>query len=233
MSSPAPAPDMDRATYLAQLRAVVAALEAGDDAAGERQLDQLLRRRESGLFVSLARLTRELHVAIKDFNLDQRLQQLAGQDMPEACARLEYVAKLSEQAAHTTLDMVDSSRLQIAVMERCCSQLQPLLSGNGVNLVRQLSAATDALKGNFSAISQAQGYQDLSGQILRRVTDLVRSVEAALIKLLHATHGTGRETSPAEPLANASLAGPHVPGLSGSAPVSQTDADALLLELGF
>ncbi len=226
-------PSGDRADYLAHLRLVVAALESGDEEAGELLLNQLLRCREEGLFVNLARLTRELHEAMNEFNLDHRLQQLAGEEIPDACVRLGYVAKLGEDAAHRTLDHVDGCRTQMAVMDSCVAGLRALDVAAALPLAARIAAAGEALKGHFTAISQAQEYQDLSGQVIRRVITLVQNVEGALIKLLHATNrslkpGSGRISPP-----TAELAGPAVPGLVGSQSVSQQDADALLLELGF
>ena len=60
----------DRAEYVARLREILSALEADDQALFELRLNQLMRLREDGLFVNLAKLTRELHQAVKDLNFD-------------------------------------------------------------------------------------------------------------------------------------------------------------------
>ena len=96
----------------------------------------------------------------------------------------------------------------------------------------QLRAANEALRGKLSQLAQAQEYQDLAGQVIKRVTLLVRSVERALIDLLRAS-GThlGNRTSASE----APPSGLHGPAIAGVSPaaVSQDDADSLLAELGF
>lgn len=234
----------DRNEYLGRLREILAALEADDAGLFESRLNQLVRAREEGLFVNLAKLTRELLNAVRDLNFDDRLQQLAGNDIPDARARLDYVVKLGEDAAHRTLDHVDDARKLIDTLGGCAERIgevQSKLSGNerlGLAPALHESAETirhvaGEVRGHLSAISQAQEYQDLSGQVIRRVISLVHNIEGALIKLLKATND-GLKPTPSAPISTASgeLAGPAVPGLETGAQ-SQQDADALLAELGF
>ena len=91
-----PVPIPDRQEYIERLRQILSALEADDQSLFEARLNQLMRLREDGLFVNLAKLTRELHQAVRDLNFDDRLQQLAGSEIPDACVRLDYVVKLGE-----------------------------------------------------------------------------------------------------------------------------------------
>lgn len=236
----------DRGEYVARLRDILAALEADDQALFEARLGQLVRLREDGLFVNLAKLTRELHQAVRDLNFDERLQQLAGSEIPDACVRLDYVVKLGEDAAHRTLDIVDDSRRQIDALAACVQRLAearqtlPLAAqaaaGAQLEAIGQdVARIAGELRTSFSAVSQAQEYQDLSGQVIRRVIALVHNIEGALIKLLRATSDGLRPVAGAATVAgvpNGELAGPAVPGLANGA-ASQQDADSLLAELGF
>lgn len=238
----------DRAEYIGRLRELLSALEADDQGLFESRLNQLMRQREEGLFVNLAKLTRELHQAVKDLNFDDRLQQLAGSEIPDACVRLDYVVKLGEDAAHKTLDVCDESRGLLDRLNGCAQQLaevreqlprEAALGVNGLSLANEVDriGATikdigGSLRGNFSAVAQAQEYQDLSGQVIRRVIALVHNIEGALIKLLKATNEGVRPQASTSAVANGELAGPTVPGLA-SGGQSQQDADALLAELGF
>jgi chemotaxis protein CheZ len=230
----------DRAEYIERLREILSALEADDQGLFEARLNQLMRAREEGLFVNLAKLTRELHQAVKDLNFDDRLQQLA------ACVRLDYVVKLGEDAAHKTLDVCDDSRGLINRLNGCVDSLDGIreklpavaaLPIKGLTLANEIERVEQtmrevggALRTSFSTIAQAQEYQDLSGQVIRRVIALVHNIEGALIKLLKATN-EGVKT-PSSAAVNGELAGPTVPGLSQGGQ-SQQDADALLAELGF
>ena len=222
--------------FVRQLRGIVASLECGDQDLAERQLDQLMRERESGLFSSLGRITRELHQAVQDIRIDGQLNQFAKADMPDACSRLDYVMQVTEKAAHRTLDLVESSRALTERAGRAMHELDELRSVSGQGAlaltaawaVSEINDCNAQLRANLSALAQAQEYQDLSGQVIRRVITLVRSVENALISLLQAAGQSAAapvvRTAPA-------LAGPAVAGLDQAH--NQQDADALLAELGF
>lgn len=213
----------DERLHLAScLRMLLSAVESGDEGGVERGLAELLRVREEGLFVHLARLTRELHRALGELGLDSRLSDLAGSGIPDACGRLDYVMQVTEQAAHRTLDLVDSTRA---------------LAGNilGRATAMQDSAARQAiledtatLRHQLTELAQAQEYQDIAGQTIKRVIGLVRSVEQALLDLLRAA-GTRPTMTGVPPPAPRGLQGPALPGTGHS----QQDADELLASLGF
>jgi len=238
----------DRAEYVARLRDILSALEADDQSLFETRLNQLMRAREEGLFVNLAKLTRELHQAVKDLNFDEKLQELAGNEIPDACKRLDYVVKLGEDAAHKTLDVCDDSRGLLNRLSGCVDSLDGIreklpavaaLPIKGLTLANEIERVEGAmreigaaLKVSFSTVAQAQEYQDLSGQVIRRVIALVHNIEGALIKLLRATNDGVRAPAASVAAAPGELAGPTVPGLSQGGQ-SQQDADALLAELGF
>lgn len=238
----------DRAEYVARLREILSALEADDQGLFEARLNQLMRAREEGLFVNLAKLTRELHQAVKDLNFDEKLQQLAGSEIPDACVRLDYVVKMGEDAAHKTLDVCDDSRALVDRLNGCIGTLDTLrerlptvapLPIKGLTLANDIEHVEQTmreiggqLRSNFSTIAQAQEYQDLSGQVIRRVIALVHNIEGALIKLLKATNEGVKAPTPTVSAGGGELAGPSVPGLSQGGQ-SQQDADALLAELGF
>lgn len=235
-----PTPTLGRADYLEALREILAALEDNDDVLFEQKLGMLIRRREEGLFVNLARITRELHTAVRELHFDTQLSQLASDGIPDACVRLEYVAQLTEDAAHRTLDLVDQSRTlthQVSAagisLGHVVTQLPEGAATISVELNRiqgEISDCAIGLSEKLSALSQTQEYQDLTGQVIKRVTKLVRDVESALISLLRAT-GTGANAGTTTAPATVGLQGPAVPGAVVGA--SQEDADALLASLGF
>ena len=205
----------DRDGLRQKLAALCAALDNGDDALFESCLAQLLREREESLFVRVAQLTRKLHDAMTGLQLDSQLSQLAGADIPDARSRLDYIARLGETAAHRTLDLV----------ERCQKNVQTLAASSGA------SEPLVELRAHLSELAQAQEYQDLSGQVIQRVTRLVQNVEGALLELLRAagSHTVGRPVAATVGTARPTeLLGPG--SKSGN---SQEDADALLSSLGF
>lgn len=235
-----------RARTVQRLRELLTAFEAGDDAAFEAGMDALAREREDGLFVYVARLTRELHQAVAEMRLDERLAHLAGDEIPDARHRLDYVMQVTEKAAHRTLDLVDQAREVTAGIERAAAHLaeteavlaetHPDVANVGVlmhDVHGELLGQAALLRRTLSDLAQAQEYQDISGQIIKRVITLVRNMETALLELLRAAGG-GLQSVPPRPIQALSgeLAGPAVPAL-GTAAASQQDADELLASLGF
>ncbi|HSW12221.1 MAG TPA: protein phosphatase CheZ [Solimonas sp.] len=201
------------------LRGVLSALESGEDELVEQRLSELLRAREQGLFVHLARLTRQLHGALGELSLDNRLADLAG-GIPDACGRLDYVVQVTEQAAHRTLDLVETTRGLVLRMQQSAAVIEAPASAR-----QAILQDAEALRAQLGELAQTQEYQDIAGQTIKRVIALVQNVEGALLDLLRAA-GTRVGTPPPPPRG---LQGPALPG--GGA--SQQDADELLASLGF
>jgi chemotaxis protein CheZ len=234
-----------RAQLSARLRDLLDAIERDDDAAVDAGMVALVRSHDESLFAHVARLTRGLHQAVVDLRLDEQLATFAGDQIPDARSRLDYVMKVTETAAHRTLDLVDQARTVTDGMEQAVSHLgeaenvlsvaHPDVANVGV-LIADVAATLRThgayLRQTLSELAQAQEYQDISGQIIRRVITLVRNVETALLELLRASGG-GLQSVPTRPIQalTGELPGPAVPGNDPSA--SQQDADELLASLGF
>ncbi len=189
------------------------------------------------LYAGVARLTRGLHEGLRELGLDSRLERVAGNDIPDACARLDRVVTMTESAAHLTLDLVEDGRavadalhdvaLHLALPRIAVEAGGPACDLNGSRLT--VVEAEQHLREILTALAQAQEYQDLSGQLIRRVISLVRNVESTLLELLGAG---GVQSAPQLPInqMQAGLSGPAMPG-AGAA--DQDDADRLLASLGF
>lgn len=229
-----------RQEVLGRLRDMSAALEQGDDALFAERLQDLLRRREDGFFLRIAQLTQDLRRAFTELDSDARWNALAG-ELPDASARLDHVIKLTEQAAHRTLDLVEESQSQLASLSGSLQTLASMRArllmaagsaGSLAVLAQELEGAEQAighsqsqLRAKLSELAMAQEYQDLTGQLLKRVTGVIREVERELMKLLSLRSGAQ------EPVvaADKGLEGPVVPGLEKAGTVNgQADADALL-----
>ncbi|MDP3858387.1 MAG: protein phosphatase CheZ [Stagnimonas sp.] len=229
-----------RAELLGRLKDMTLALEQGDDALFAERLQDLLRRREDGFFTRIAQLTQDLRAVFAAMEGDSRWNALAS-ELPDAGARLDHVLRLTEQAAHRTLDLVDESQLHLVTLGSCGQTIastrarltmaagaSPALAQLAADLQgaeQALSHSHGQLRGKFSELAMAQEYQDLSGQLLKRVTNVIREVERELMKLLSQRSGTQERP----PVADKGLEGPVVPGLEKAGAVSgQDDADALL-----
>lgn len=170
--------------------------------------------REAQLLCGIQQIQRTLDEALRDLQLDSVLSRFAHDDIPDVVSRLDHVVRMTEDAAHQTLDLVETARGLVNGWQR-----RPMEAQHAEE-VRELA-------GLLSAVALAQGYQDLTGQIIRRVVGMVHSVETALHALLRAA-GT-----PAAAPARKWDGKPEGPGvLAVDRAVSQNDADDLLADLG-
>jgi chemotaxis protein CheZ len=223
------------------------ALAAGDEAVFYAELDALLQRRERMLFVDLRKLTGDLQSALQRFRVDSRLADLAEKDVPNARLRLDHVLKLTDEAAHRTLDLVEQSG---PLAERTGRSAQALIEAwqqfrdrkiavdDFHRMVREMDAHLQAagadmgkVRENLSEVLLAQGYQDLTGQILRGVMKLVSELEIALADLVRLSR-SGTRSRPVSDETRRGF-GPSIPGInSGPSVNGQQDVDALLSGLG-
>jgi chemotaxis protein CheZ len=230
-----------------QARLLLARLEAGDEAAAATALDALTRLRESELFQEIGKLTRELHDTLNAFRLDSRVASLANVDIPDAKDRLHYVVRMTEQAATVTLNRVEESRPICKTQRERSAALAAswnrfLNREMGVEEFRQLAAEVGeffawternatTLDAGLSEVLMAQSYQDLTGQIIKRVIALVEEVEGNLVNLIRLS---GQRFAPQTQSDAIRLEGPQVPGReSPDAVANQDEVDDLLSSLGF
>jgi chemotaxis protein CheZ len=232
----------------ASIEALSCALATGNEQRFYTELDALVQRREFALFGDLSKLTRHLQEALERFRIDSRLVDLAEKEVPNAIHRLDHVLKLTDEAAHRTMDLVEQS---CPLAERTAQQATELLplwqrfrarnmaveefQGMVLRLDAFLNAARsdmDSVRNNLAEVLMAQGYQDLSGQIIRGVMKLVTELEHALAELVRLSkrHGDTRRCVSDETRRGF---GPAIPGIDNGPAVSdQQDVDALLLGLG-
>ena len=236
---------------LALAKTLVAHLESGDSEGAGSVLAELAGFSDNLLFQEVGRLTRELHNAINGFAMDASLIDIAENEIPDAAERLRYVITTTEQAANTTLGAVEDS-LPLADSLRSdarhlADQWERFNSRQlSVDDFRELShelsqflsvtqANSEALHNKLSEVLMAQSYQDITGQIIRKVIDLVKDVEGKLVELVRISGGRGKCAEQGETgAADTSVQGPVVPGVDkGDVVANQDDVDDLLSSLGF
>lgn len=241
----------DEIPWLERAREVVARIELNDEAAARSLVDELAHVREMELFREIGKLTRDLHEALNAFRLDGRLSELASREIPDAKERLNHVIVLTERAANRTLTAVETGLPQAEALgteaRRLRDQWQRFRAramaadefrglARGVDeFLGRVDTDTEALRSQLSEILMAQDFQDLTGQVIRRVIDLVHDVEESLIGLLRVSGGRLTETGPApRETETHGGAGPVVPGVEhGEVVNGQDDVDDLLSSLGF
>ena len=238
---------------LALARKLVEQLEAGNVAEADSTISELAGDEKSGpLFQEVGRLTRELHEAINNFVLDDQMAELVNVDMPDAKERLQYVIETTEKAANDTLTAIESA---MPVSENIkdksthfCEEwdrfLQRemdvedfrMLSKELREFLASLATESHEVHNRLNDIMMAQGFQDLTGQVIKKVIALVKDVESRLVEIIRLSGDahTSKNDDKIRQQKMADESGPAIPGVTQSEVVSgQDDVDDLLSSLGF
>ncbi|MCF7516981.1 MULTISPECIES: protein phosphatase CheZ [Pseudoalteromonas] len=245
---------------LEQARQLVEYLENGEQEKADKLILDTASKEQSELFAEIGKLTRQLHEALKNFDLDTRLTGLTTEAIPDAKQRLNYVMEMTESAANKTMDAVEASlpiaqqladdiatikptwdrlmnrEIELGEFKSLCHSLDKFMNSS--------QTKTDELQGLMTNVLMAQDYQDLTGQVIRRVIELVREVEDSLINLLtvFGSQEDGHQKQEKQAIEQApaqsdTLAGPEGPIIdkeSRDDVVSgQDEVDDLLSSLGF
>ncbi len=237
---------------LEKARALVKHLEAGEEDEAIVVLDELSKTRESDLFVEIGKLTRELHEALNSFQLDDRIMDLTAQDIPDAKDRLEYVISMTESAANKTMDAIEScipvsdnigkkSQDLLVIWEKLMQkQLQAgefrELCKNTENFLKSTKTDADTLHTQMTQVLMAQDYQDLTGQVIRKVIKLVHEVEESLVTMIKmfGCMGALQDAQERETVSAVEAEGPIInPEKREDVVQNQDDVDDLLSSLGF
>lgn len=236
---------------LEQAKQLVTYLEAGDTDKVDILLTDIQSPLQSELFAEIGKLTRQLHNSMSNFQIDSRINDLANADIPDAKERLNYVITRTEDAANKTMDAVESI---FPVVENIQSQIRginPLwdkLMNNELDLsefkllcieidkfLKMTNAETDHMHSLMTDVLMAQDFQDLTGQVIRKVIDLVIEVEESLINML-TVFGISETAQKKTTLKTGKnlVEGPIVNTTDRDDVVSgQDDVDDLLSSLGF
>lgn len=225
------------ASYGQLITAMSDALDRGDEAAFDAAAWTLQGEHESPVLKGVRRIATDLQAALDQFGRSSRLVDMAERDVPDARHRLAHVLKLTDEAAHRTLDLVEQSQpMADALARRSEEYLRQLEQHRTPAALAEFLGATastaNEIRARLDEVLMTQGYQDITGQIIRGVMKLVDELEGALAELIKIgglrSQGLGEGVSSV-----AQLQGPVVPGVHRAAPMAaQTDVDALLSGLG-
>jgi chemotaxis protein CheZ len=250
-----PATKPDNTALLDCARELVSQLEAGNAPDAEKLIEELGRVREQTLFQELGKMTRQLHDALNGFAVDSRVHSLAESEIPDAKARLNHVIEMTEQSANRTLTAVEGTLPIAESLQNEANSLHEKWSrfrnkDMNVEEFRDMSKEIDGflavtkenadrIHGNLSEVMMAQDFQDLTGQIIRRVISLVQEVEENLVELIRLSGGVeaqaGSDQRGGEEGGIMRGIGPQVPGVDtgGESVSGQDEVDDLLSSLGF
>ena len=104
---------MDAADFRSRYRGVVARLNhafgVADEMAFEALVGELYAERDLTMRTGIARLSQSLADALTRFQLESRVSALAEREIPDARLRLDHVLKMTEEAVHRTLDLIEQA----------------------------------------------------------------------------------------------------------------------------
>ncbi|WP_299009480.1 protein phosphatase CheZ [uncultured Shewanella sp.] len=235
---------------LEQAKQLVDYLSAGDQASADELIKLIASPLQKELFDEVGRLTRQLHNAIVDFQVDERLIELANTDIPDAKERLNYVIDMTEQAANKTMDAVEGCLPLAATLSRNIASIRPswdklmcreIELRDFKTLCHEIQRFIDGsemdsqqLKSLLNEILLAQDFQDLTGQMIRRVIELVKEVEFNLVSLLTVFCDTPIKNQLDNDKKKMQVEGPIINAQSRQDVVTdQDEVDDLLSSLGF
>lgn len=194
----------------------------------------------------IGHVTRTLHDSLSGLGLDKIMERVA-QDIPDARDRLNYVAKMTEQAAERVLNATDvATPLQTELATQAVeleSRWKDVLSKASLkseyNQVAEetqqfflmTSKHTTETKALLMDIMMAQDFQDLTGQVIKKITSLAQDLEKQLLQVLI---DFSPATSKKEADVGVSLInGPQIDPDAVDVVASQEQVDDLLDSLGF
>lgn len=197
------------------------------------------------VFQRIGHMTRQLHDTLRELGYDKALED-AAKAIPDARQRLAYVAQMTEQAASRVLNATDVAR---PIQDRLQAQAAALsgrwdrlfggdlsvdefkaLAGDTRSYLADVPKQTAATNDQLMEIMMAQDFQDLTGQVIKKVVDLAQRMESELLQVLIEAMPQEMKAEAPEGLMN----GPAI-NAAGRADVvaNQEQVDDLLESLGF
>jgi len=151
------------------------------------------------VFQRVGHLTRTLHDALRELGYDKAVESAVG-TLPDARARLSYIAKLTGEAAHRVLSAAEQGQSlhgEIDAQARPLTARWEKLYANELSVEEFKALAADSRdfiasmqdRGRvgrelFSEIMMAQDFHDLTGQVIQRIVGIAQTLEDQLVKLL-------------------------------------------------
>ncbi|MGB4360092.1 MAG: protein phosphatase CheZ [Rhodoferax sp.] len=192
----------------------------------------------------IGQLTRQMREGMRELGLDKGIAR-AAEAIPDARDRLGYVAQMTERAAERALNAIDIAQPiqdDLSKQAKCLTErwdvwfASPLELDDARELVldtrsylTEVPVQARATNAQLMEIMMAQDFQDLTGQVIKKMMDVVKEMETQLLQLLV-------DNAPLEKrqdMSNSLLNGPQTRSGSPDAVDDQGQVDDLLASLGF
>jgi chemotaxis protein CheZ len=189
-------------------------------------------------------LTRSLYDSLRGLGLDKLIEK-AAHEIPNVKDRLDYVSKKSEESAKRVLDATDAAgplqdkieedgdalkaEWQSALQAAYNDEQYRMLAARTMQYLDETRKASVDTRQYLLEIMMAQDFQDLTGQVIKRISELATNMEQQLIQLLV-------DYAPSEMKRDAGaglLNGPQINPTAPEVVSNQDQVDDLLESLGF
>jgi chemotaxis protein CheZ len=207
------APELLTSSRRNRTKEVMSGLEDNDLASASDLTGQTSLARNQSLDPEVGRLSRDLHNAPRDLNLQRGTHVTAKverepSEMLAARSRLNDVFTITENAANKTLGRVDLAALirrsivdssialqndwQVLLVDPTVkSQDHSALFEQVEHPLSVLAKQGERIHTWLTDILFEQGYQDLSGQVIKRVIELISKVKKSLVRLVKIASNSG------------------------------------------
>lgn len=193
----------------------------------------------------IGHVTRTLHDSLQGLGFDKILEQVAT-EIPDTKERLNYVARMTEQAAERVLNATDLANPLQTKLANEGTELKKywleILSSKSLKSDYNIAArktlefielsdhTTKETKALLLEIMMAQDFQDLTGQVIKKITELAQDLEHQLLQVLIDFSPKLNKKESNSNLMN----GPQISiNIADDALASQKQVDDLLENLGF
>lgn len=198
------------------------------------------------IIARIGHLTRMLRDSLKELGLDQAIAQ-AAEAIPDARDRLDYVVQMTAQAAERALNCVEAAQPRQTRLEKEATDLKvrwdewfenPIELSDARELVSDTRGYLAAVPEHTAfthaqllEIMMAQDFQDLTGQVIKRMMGVVQEIEKELLAVLveNIPDVTAKPKRDNDGLLNGPQMNQNGPGIVAN----QEQVDDLLGSLGF
>lgn len=151
------------------------------------------------MYSRVGQLTRKLHDALHELGYDKSLERAASA-IPDAKDRLSYIATLTENAAERVLNATDRAQPHQTRLETGAAALAgdwdkvfanqssleafKALAKSTRGYLAEVPEHTHATSSELMEIVMAQDFQDLTGQVIKKVVEMVQHMEQELLSFL-------------------------------------------------
>lgn len=204
----------------------------------------------------IGRMARLLNESMRELGLEEEVRR-ASESIPDVCDRLNYIANMTEAAANRSLSAIEIARPIQEQMADSARTLEaswqawfdgPFDTSQVMHLVKETRAflqsippATEEINAKLLEVIMAQEFQDITGQLVKKMIDTMTSLEKELIESLldylppekSEQFAFARRQNGQEEAGDGLMNGPAIKADGKDVVANQEQVDDLLASLGF